>query len=414
MRKELITKRNKPSIAIYFPHLTRTGEPHVGGAEFRMLHGMEVLKNQCEITLATRSRPDWKTLNTFYGTSLNEEDIRLLLSQRRLGILDDRVFLLPYCGRHFDLCICGHNVADFRVPALHFITNCRFEKELAKCIGTPAEDAEDLIPQSRFNTTGGMAQWIKGAIKYADSWIYGGRPRNVEQVIRSPHEKIVCNSHWIAAKIADCYGITKPEVLYPPVVAEFADVPWTSREKGFVCIGRVDPEKKVEQVIEIMERVREAGFPQLRLHLAGEIRETPYGIKIARLVETRPWIIAYGDVYGKAKTALISSHRFAIHACDIEGFGISVAEYIKAGVIPFVPDRGGAAEVVPIADLQYRSTEEAVQKIIKLLANDERQALLHNELRKRGRVFTLDQFRIGFTRIVVDELKRRGIQILED
>jgi glycosyltransferase involved in cell wall biosynthesis len=364
MQRKPVTKKIIPRIAIYFPHLTRPGKPHVGGAEFRMLQAMEVLQNQCDITLVTGARPDWKTLKLFYGTSLTEESLELLLLRRRAGFLDERVFFLPYCGRHFDLCICGHNVQDFRVPAVHFVANCRFERKLAESVGASTDDVEGLIPRIGSDGMWGMAQRMKRAVKYAVSWIYGGRPRSVEEVIRSPHERIVCNSHWIAAKIADCYGIARPEVLYPPVVAKFPDVPWSSRDNSFVCIGRVDPEKRLEQVIEIMDRVRDAGFPKLRLHLAGRIRETSYGRKIRGLIRTRQWITAYADVYGDAKRTLISSRRFALHACEIEGFGISVAEYVKAGVIPFVPGKGGAAEVVPFADLQYRTTKEAVQKIV--------------------------------------------------
>ncbi len=50
-----------------------------------------------------------------------------------------------------------------------------------------------------------------------------------------------------------------------------------------------------------------------------------------------------------------------------EAFGISITEYLKAGLIPVVPDEGGACEVVDNAALTYHTNDDAAEILIKLM-----------------------------------------------
>jgi glycosyltransferase involved in cell wall biosynthesis len=50
-----------------------------------------------------------------------------------------------------------------------------------------------------------------------------------------------------------------------------------------------------------------------------------------------------------------------------EASGISVMEYLKAGLIPIVPDEGGACEVVDNRELAFHSNEEAASIPVRLL-----------------------------------------------
>ncbi len=400
---------SKPSIAIYFPELTGIASSSIGGLAFRILHAIELLSPSCNITLIVDSKPDWAHLNSMYGTALDEASVSFLHPKRFIGIRDDSVFLLPGCGRRFDLCISGHNIVDYRVPALHFVADCRFDFELARQSGATVDPSYESDYGRELRVSKRIRNSLKSILKHVLGAVYGGLPRTIRSVIQTPGERIICNSHWMAGLMADCYGIPKPDVLYPPVVSEFRYVPWGERKSGFLTIGRISPEKKIERIIEIVRGVRGAGFPSEELHIAGALPSTPYGRKIRELIESESWITSHGDVSGESKHDLLCSHRYALHACEIEAFGISVAEYMKAGLIPFIPNKGGAREVVSNPSLEFGSTEEAIDRITGLLKNEAHQIQLHESLSERGRMFTLKSFKQGFESIVHEELARRNV-----
>ena len=52
-----------------------------------------------------------------------------------------------------------------------------------------------------------------------------------------------------------------------------------------------------------------------------------------------------------------------------EAFSISITEYLKAGVIPVVPDTGGAPEVADAPALTYRNDGEAAEILAKLIGD---------------------------------------------
>jgi glycosyltransferase involved in cell wall biosynthesis len=132
-------------------------------------------------------------------------------------------------------------------------------------------------------------------------------------------------------------------------------------------IGRIAPEKKVEQAIAILDAVRRRGHA-IRLHLCGQIEDDLYGRRIARLCqEHASWVVVEGRVSGARKAQILASCRFGIQARSAEPFGISVAEMVKAGAIVFAPNNGGQAEILRHPDLMFSNVNEAVEKIEAVL-----------------------------------------------
>ena len=137
---------------------------------------------------------------------------------------------------------------------------------------------------------------------------------------------------------------------------------------GFVCIGRISPEKRIEQIIQILKQVRVRGH-KIHLNIIGGTEETPYGRSIEELSKTeRDWITLEGKRFGSDKTKILSQHLFGIHACQGEAFGISVVEMVKAGCITFVPDEGGQTEIVNHSSLTYNSLWMLLIKSIEYYA----------------------------------------------
>ena len=71
-----------------------------------------------------------------------------------------------------------------------------------------------------------------------------------------------------------------------------------------------------------------------------------------------------------------------------EAFGISITEYLKAGLIPIVPDEGGACEVIDNRELVFHTSEEAADILVKLLNDAEFRERQRRRCEERAGVFS--------------------------
>jgi glycosyltransferase involved in cell wall biosynthesis len=187
---------------------------------------------------------------------------------------------------------------------------------------------------------------------------------------------------------------------------EFPKISTEEKEFGFVCIGRISSEKRIERIIHILSQIRDRGH-RIHLHIIGDLNWTVYGKKIQKLCRNnRDWISAEGSCYGEKKQRILTGHDYGIHACQGEAFGIAVAEMVKAGCIVFVPNEGGQAEMVNHPSLVYSSVEDAVKKIDTVLCQSGLQASLRNHLSKQGQRFSADHFKKGLRRAVEEFLRK--------
>ena len=188
-------------------------------------------------------------------------------------------------------------------------------------------------------------------------------------------------------------GVDCAAVVYPSVWTEFPNVPWDEKEQAFVMIGRIAPEKRIERAITILEAVRQQGHA-IRLHLCGKIENDLYGRHIAQLCRERSdWIVPEGRVSGIRKAQILASCRFGIQACGAEGFGISVAEMIKAGAIVFASADGGQAEILRNPDLLFSDVDEAIEKIQAVLETPSLQSAMRAHLKGQAQLFSAQIFK---------------------
>lgn len=282
--------------------------------------------------------------------------------------------------------ISTYNTCDFGRRAIQCIADFSFAPEIARSL-------HPLPPGAKMFYRDGLLR--KAYLGFCRSF---ARPSG-----RNPltEDMVLANSHWTARLLRERFG-TQAEVLYPPVAGDFPAVAWEDRENGFVCLGRVAPEKRIERIIEILAKVRQAGH-DVHLHVVGSIGDDSYGRMIGGLCrQNAAWVHADGPLYGPAKAAMLTNHRYGLHGCQGEAFGIAVAEMVKAGCIAFVPGEGGQAEVVGHADLTYSSVEEAAGKIITVLRDEARQAALREHLAGQAGLFGVEQFKAG----ICDAVKR--------
>ena len=400
----------KPKVLFYDPFPLVTG-----GSGFRLCRAVDLLKEKCEITLLLPKKPDWDFVNRCFSSRIREKDVRFVpiapLSKKAVFF---RYFFPRYrpsnpvieseCAKN-DLCVSFRNFGFFGVPGVHFIVDI----QALEPFGIKRPRYQHWKPPAKISAKtlarGAARQSLKLLLSFAGLL---GFKRRFRKKVRTSGDRVISNSRWIAGYFKK-YNL-HTDVVYPPVTARFPEVPFQERQLDFACVGRICPLKRIESIISILDSVRkQTGFP-ITLRIVGQFSSgNMYGEVIREMAARRDWIKMEGELLGQDKENLLLKCKYAIHACEIEAFGISVAEYIKAGCIPFVPSKGGSAEIVGLDKLCYRDPGDAVTKIIDFLnKDDEQQIAVQKFMIKRGRQFSTGLFDKEFLRVIGEELSSRN------
>lgn len=383
-------KNSRRSIAIAHPGLKH------GGSEARAMWAMQALQGDYDVTLLTGLPPDWDRLNAAYGTKVDPERVQLRQASmpRRLkecgaGDALRGAFFGRFCrkvGPGFDLCISTYNPVDFGRPGLQFVADMSWDALL-----TSQNDQAHPGLRGTFR----RQRMLRFAYLTLARMI-GGRSKGYGL---GPQDTVLANSHYISRQLMERYGV-RADVVYPPVSASTLMRDSIQRNPDFLILGRVSPEKRIEQAIDILSEVRRVR-QDIRLHIVGPLDGSAYCRQVRkRAREVGPWVKLHGGVYGQAKLDLLSGMGYGLHMCRAEAFGIAVAEQVKMGLIPFVPSEGGPAEIVGDSRLMFSTKEEAVKKIPAVLEDRDVQRALSATLRSRAQLFSTDRFVIEVRSLV--------------
>jgi glycosyltransferase involved in cell wall biosynthesis len=201
----------------------------------------------------------------------------------------------------------------------------------------------------------------------------------------------LANSAWTAARLHDCYGMDHVMVVPPPVVGAGTPPPWFERRSGFVQVGRISREKRIEFAVEVLERVRAAGH-DIAFDLAGTADDRSYAARLRPLLEKRPWIQRHEAISRDELSALFRRTRYGIHAMVDEHFGMAVAEMARAGCVTFAHASGGPREILDDSRLLYEDVDDAVAKILAVLRSAELQAELGRHVARRAERYSEESF----------------------
>ncbi|WP_261207683.1 glycosyltransferase family 4 protein [Laspinema sp. D2d] len=220
----------------------------------------------------------------------------------------------------------------------------------------------------------------------------------------------LANSSYTADKVKSAYGI-ESQVVYPPVIGEVKVIPWEEKESAFLCSGRIVAAKQTDRVIKILQAVRDRGF-DVKLHITGGGGGTykrSYEQQIMKLAEQNSdWITVYQDLPYQDYLEVIARCRYGIHSKP-EPFGISVAEMVKAGMIPFVRENGGQVEIVGVHHdelLFDNKIPTAVEKIVQVLKHPDRQMALLESLKKQQALFSTEKFIAEIQAVVAEYFQK--------
>jgi len=360
-----------------------------GGSEAVPLWIAEALRNDYDVYLIAMGEVELHSLNDCYGTNLNGNEIKVIsipipyALKKRFDVLRSYK-LAKFCKKHasdFNLMISTYNVMDFGKKGIQCIADFSFDDKLRQSFDSTHSGTFYKRSPWRWAYLK-IGELLAGTDK--DGW-----RKNIT----------IANSDWSGKIVKKFYGI-ETNTIYPPVVSEFPCIPWDKRENGFVVLARLSPEKRIEKIIEILEKVRQMGF-DIHLHILGREANSEYVKRLRKLYdEKRDWVFMEGLVVGQKKLQFIAQHKFSISARDNEPFGISIAETVKAGCITWVPHGGGQTEIVNHSELIYDNLENAVDKIEQVLGNKALQNQLQIHLAEQSNKFSIGKFQSQIRELV--------------
>ena len=368
-----------------------------GGGQSVCAWMLQALKDRDDLSVLSWRPVDLAPINHFFGTSLTVEDITFHtinpIPRKCIDSLPTPASLLKMAillrharnmRQRFDVLMTTNNEVDFGRPGIQYIH----------------------YPWNKFPRPDVDLRWYH--FGFAVSYYYSlCRAIGGFSADRIRENITLVNSDWTSARVKECYGGITTQTVYPPVVGDFFDRPWAERENGFLCIGRISPEKQIEKIIAILRAVRAAGH-DVHLHIIGTPDNDAYYARIAGLVrEHASWIALEQNLLRPELVRRICSHRYGIHGMPDEHFGMSVAEMITGGCIVFVPDGGGQTEIVGDSrELRYLGPDDAVRKIHAVLSSADEQERLRACLAPRRELFSVERF-IQQIRKIVDEFAQK-------
>lgn len=361
-------------VLIYFTGFSA----HVGGSECLLFSLIQALqKGGCSVTVALQSTGDLGRVAKTYGMEIDLSKLTILRFVRARQ--------LRKMGPQFDFCISCANPVDFGRPGIHFVHMMTLDAGYFNKIWF--RDQGKAVPLKTR-----LAQGRDTMVRILS------RVRSARQIVRDPREIVLPNSNFVKRSIEAYYKCRVHDAFYPPTLFE----PMSLRADNSLdvaCLGRVGPEKKVLEIIDIVERARRLTGKELRLRIAGHVPPadatyTDYGRRVRERAAECPWIKLEGVLTGESKARYLSECRFAIHHCEVEAFGISITEDIKAGIVPLVPREGGSSEVVGTDELVFSSDDEAARKLARLVEDREYYRVNQAHVMARAELFSAMKYQM--------------------
>lgn len=177
--------------------------------------------------------------------------------------------------------------------------------------------------------------------------------------------RICANSRWTAEQAQALTGRGEIRLLYPPAPCPAA-APGPRDPLGLIALGRIVPNKRLEDAIAQVDILRARGWP-VTLTILGRAQGR-YARRFLRRHASHPHLRLIPDADPVRKAAELARASLGLHLYRGEHFGIAVAEMIAAGVLPVIHASGGVRELVPDPALQFHDAPALTATLSALLA----------------------------------------------
>jgi len=376
------------SVAVFHPDLSSRG-----GGESVCMNVLEAIQSEHTVVLYTMADPEFELLNRYFGTDVDPDRVHV----DSLGVRGSLMQSLSSAARRYT----GRTFMRLQSAFLNRTVDRRDHDLVFSTYNEFSFDSPAVQYVHYPNFAGGNDSPVWRLYEQFCRFVDGFDERAIEA------SSLVANSEWTADVVEGVYGV-RPSVVFPPVETdEFNESPWDDREPGFVCVGRIEPSKRILETIDVVERLRSRGH-DTHLHVVGPTHDDKYREVVAERASESAFVHLEGAVSRDRLVELLSGHRYGIHAKIDEHFGIVVAEMVAAGAIPFVHDSGGAPEIVDRHDaLCYRDTDEAVDRADRVLGDSHRQQRVRDGLPNAEARFGRERFKRQIAALVADRLGER-------
>ena len=341
----------------------------LGGGTFQPLMFIAALQRHGEVTVALNEGADMAAVSKMAGVPVDVAALKVVRLDPEGGFAARcewfaallRTRKLKALAKDADVCISTANIMDFGKPGHHFVYL------LSQFGGAAFYDylmgrGRGLGPRRllrRFQTA-----FYENVMKP----LFGVRP--LRKIVADRRERVYSTSGYVEGVLRGYFGPFNGTVFYPPTTFEFND-PSVPRDPLLaIYVGRIFPPKRITDLVEIVEKARSLTGKDLKFRIAGVLAEIPYTVHLRKLASERPWMELVGPVYGKDKEKFMLSATYALHAERDEAFGIAIAEYLKAGCIPIVPDTGGPREIVDDRALEFHTVDDAANSLARLVRDE--------------------------------------------
>ena len=215
----------------------------------------------------------------------------------------------------------------------------------------------------------------------------------------------IANSSWTDGAFERIYGRPADAVLFPPPLGDYGRQNVNSKA-AFVALARAHPHKGWQEMIDIIKALRrrghEIGFSMFVIpdqedlleHLQNEVEENS------------EWMALAVNAPREKINEAINTHRYGLHASYAESFGMSIAEMLLGQCLTVVRDEGGQPEIVTEPELRFSSTQEAIEKLHKILSQPELENKLRASQQSRREQYTRERFLSEFHKRM-DEFEAR-------
>lgn len=216
--------------------------------------------------------------------------------------------------------------------------------------------------------------------------------------------KTITNSHWTKEQFLRHYAGDDVHAMHhgAKVAVGPADrryLPFTAREDNFVILGRAVKNKRIDQAIEIVRRLRQDFGHSVGLRIVG--KPSPrYESELRALIADKPWVTWHSHLNRDEMESLIAGQKWGLHCFRFEHYGLAPAELQHLGCITFVPDFGGQREIVPDSSLRYSDLNDAVLKIDRVLRAPETHQGMLEQIATANKSHSVDVFERKFGDLV--------------
>jgi len=176
-----------------------------------------------------------------------------------------------------------------------------------------------------------------------------------------------------------------------------------------VCVGRLMPPKRFDEMIRISHRVRER-HPDLELVIVGHGYERPKLQALVDELDAGDWVRLAGYVSDEELLSLYRRSWAVASASMAEGWGMTLTEAAACGTPAVATRISGHCDSVVDGEtgLLADDSREMVEKLDLILSDRELRLRLAEKARKRASQWTWDACAFGtFAPLAEDAIRRR-------